>query len=51
MPIDAIRELEESLILCYTGLTHDSGDIHRINLRIRERQLRKKYSEKCRINL
>ncbi len=29
MPIDAIRELEESLILCYTGLTHESGDIHK----------------------
>ena len=28
MPEDAIRELEESLILCYTGLIHDSGKIH-----------------------
>ena len=29
MQDDAIRELEESLILCYTGLTHDSGGIHK----------------------
>ena len=25
---DVLLELEESLILCYTGLTHDSGNIH-----------------------
>jgi D-glycero-alpha-D-manno-heptose-7-phosphate kinase len=25
---DILLELEESLILCYTGMTHDSGNIH-----------------------
>ncbi len=25
---DTLLELEESLILCYTGIPHDSGDIH-----------------------
>jgi D-glycero-alpha-D-manno-heptose-7-phosphate kinase len=25
---ETILELEESLVLCYTGTTHDSGDIH-----------------------
>jgi D-glycero-alpha-D-manno-heptose-7-phosphate kinase len=25
---DILLELEESLILCYTGITHDSGNIH-----------------------
>jgi D-glycero-alpha-D-manno-heptose-7-phosphate kinase len=25
---DILLELEESLVLCYTGLTHDSGNIH-----------------------
>lgn len=25
---DIVLELEESLVLCYTGMTHDSGNIH-----------------------
>jgi hypothetical protein len=25
---ETIVELEESLLLCYTGVTHDSGNIH-----------------------
>lgn len=28
IPADTLLELEESLILCDTGTTHDSGDIH-----------------------
>lgn len=28
LPNDVLLELEESLVLCYTGTTHDSGDIH-----------------------
>lgn len=28
MPKDVLLELEESLVLCYTGTTHDSGNIH-----------------------
>ena len=28
IPKNVILELEESLILCYTGTTHDSGNIH-----------------------
>ena len=26
---NVIAELEESLVLCYTGMNHDSGDVHR----------------------
>ncbi len=29
LPNDVLLELEESLVLCYTGTTHDSGDIHK----------------------
>ena len=25
---DLINELEDSLLLCYTGINHNSGDIH-----------------------
>jgi len=28
VPKDVLLELEESLVLCYTGTTHDSGNIH-----------------------
>lgn len=28
IPIDTLLEFEESLILCDTGITHESGDIH-----------------------
>lgn len=28
MPKQVLLELEESLVLCYTGTTHDSGNIH-----------------------
>jgi D-glycero-alpha-D-manno-heptose-7-phosphate kinase len=28
VPKDTLLELEESLVLCYTGTTHDSGNIH-----------------------
>jgi D-glycero-alpha-D-manno-heptose-7-phosphate kinase len=28
VPADVLHELEESLVLCDTGLTHDSGNIH-----------------------
>ena len=29
LPNDILLELEESLVLCFTGTTHDSGDIHK----------------------
>ena len=37
IPADTLLELEESLILCDTGTTHDSGDIHQDQRREMER--------------
>ena len=39
IPLEVLLELEESLVLCYTGIQHNSGDIHedqRIHMRKHE---------------
>lgn len=42
---DICLELEESLILCYTGITHDSGEIHENQKKVMQKKNLKYLSE------
>ncbi len=42
---DLINELEDSLILCYTGINHNSGDIHDEQKELMKNKLQKEYAE------
>ena len=42
---DLINELEDSLLLCYTGINHNSGDIHDEQKELMKNQSQKEYAE------
>ena len=42
---DIINELEDSLILCYTGINHNSGDIHDEQKLLMKNKSQKEYAE------
>jgi len=42
---DIVNELEDSLLLCYTGINHNSGDIHDEQRELMKNQLQKEYAE------
>ena len=42
---DLINELEDSLLLCYTGQNHNSGDIHDEQRELMKNQTQKEYAE------
>ena len=42
---DLINELEDSLLLCYTGINHNSGDIHDEQKELMKNKSQKEYAE------
>ncbi|MAM05820.1 MAG: sugar kinase [Flavobacteriales bacterium] len=42
---DLINELEDSLLLCYTGINHNSGDIHDEQKELMKNEKQKTYAE------
>ncbi len=45
IPDDIINELEDSLILCYSGINHNSGDIHDDQKENMNKEEQKKYAQ------